>query len=74
MHKLQEIPFTTWYTDIHNDLLPINNDNNFSIALSQTLNHAAKPLLRLFIQRKGGLIVSARLILMFKYTICLLWR
>ena len=59
MHKLQDIPFTTWYTDQHNDLLPINNDDNLNIALSQALNHAAKPLLRLFVQRKGKLIISA---------------
>ncbi|KAK3716111.1 hypothetical protein QZH41_019643 [Actinostola sp. cb2023] len=48
IHQLDSTPFTTWYTDIHGDLLPINNDDNLTLALS-----TAKPLLRLFVQRKG---------------------
>ncbi|KXJ17872.1 partitioning defective 6 homolog beta [Exaiptasia diaphana] len=48
IHKLEDIPFTTWYTDIHGDLLPINNDDNLLVAIT-----TAKPLLRLFVQRKG---------------------
>ena len=48
IHKLQTIPFTTWYTDMHGDLLPINNDDNFLRAVT-----TARPLLRVFVQRKG---------------------
>lgn len=42
------MPFTTWYTDMHGDLLPINNDDNFLRAVT-----TARPLLRVFVQRKG---------------------
>ena len=37
-----------------NDLLPINNDDNFGRALK-----TAKPLLRLIVQRKGMKIMSS---------------
>ncbi|KOX69840.1 Partitioning defective 6 like protein gamma [Melipona quadrifasciata] len=44
-----DLSFLIWYTDpTDGDLLPINNDNNLARALL-----AAKPLLRIFIQRKG---------------------
>ena len=44
-----DLNFNIWYTDpTDNDLLPINNDNNLARALL-----AAKPLLRINIQRKG---------------------
>lgn len=44
-----DLNFLIWYTDpTDGDLLPINNDNNLARALL-----AAKPLLRIFIQRKG---------------------
>lgn len=36
------------YADIHGDLLPINNDDNFFKAVS-----SANPLLRIFIQKQG---------------------
>ncbi|KAF5907649.1 partitioning defective 6 alpha-like, partial [Clarias magur] len=36
------------YADVHGDLLPINNDDNFHKALS-----SANPLLRIIIQRRG---------------------
>lgn len=36
------------YADVHGDLLPINNDDNFFKAVS-----SAHPLLRVFIQRQG---------------------
>lgn len=49
IHKLQSMPFTTWYTDMHGDLLPINNDDNFLRAVT-----TARPLLRVFVQRKGS--------------------
>ncbi|KAI2806619.1 Partitioning defective 6 beta [Blomia tropicalis] len=49
-HKLFTIPFTLAYIDpIHGDLLPINNDINFALAIA-----SAKPLLRLVVQRKDG--------------------
>ncbi|KAH7636397.1 partitioning defective 6-like protein gamma-like protein [Dermatophagoides farinae] len=48
-HNLFSIPFCLFYTDpIHGDLLPINNDTNFALAIA-----SAKPLLRLIVQRKG---------------------
>ncbi|XP_001601910.1 partitioning defective protein 6 [Nasonia vitripennis] len=44
-----ELKFDIWYTDpTDGDLLPINNDNNLARALV-----AAKPLLRILIQRQG---------------------
>ncbi|XP_076646667.1 partitioning defective protein 6 [Halictus rubicundus] len=44
-----DLSFLMWYTDpTDGDLLPINNDNNLARAIL-----AAKPLLRIFIQRKG---------------------
>ena len=48
IHKLQNTPVTLWYTDMHGDLLPINNDDNFLRAVT-----TARPLLRLFVQRMG---------------------
>lgn len=48
-----DLSFLIWYTDpTDGDLLPINNDNNLARALL-----AAKPLLRICIQRKGKIIV-----------------
>lgn len=41
------------YADIHGDLLPINNDDNYHKAVS-----TANPLLRIFIQKKGKSIRS----------------
>lgn len=50
LHHTQDIPFLISYTDPKDgDLLPINNDDNFSIALQNS-----RPLLRLLIQRKGN--------------------
>lgn len=48
LHLLQNIPFVITYTDVHGDLLPINNDDNFGLALA-----TAKPVLRIIIQKKG---------------------
>ncbi|OXA62109.1 partitioning defective protein 6 [Folsomia candida] len=49
LHHLEEIPFLVSYTDPKDgDLLPINNDDNLSLALQN-----ARPLLRVLIQRKG---------------------
>ncbi|XP_058801370.1 partitioning defective 6 homolog beta-like [Phymastichus coffea] len=44
-----DLKFNIWYTDpTDGDLLPINNDNNLARAIV-----AAKPLLRILIQRQG---------------------
>lgn len=48
LHFLVDIPFIITYTDIHGDLLPINNDDNFHLALN-----TAKPALRINVQKKG---------------------
>ncbi|XP_015121919.1 partitioning defective 6 homolog gamma [Diachasma alloeum] len=50
-HELgQEQNFLIWYTDpTDGDSLPINNDNNLARALA-----ASKPLVRVFITRKGS--------------------
>ncbi|CAH8437307.1 unnamed protein product [Dicrocoelium dendriticum] len=49
VHQLQTIPFVVQYVDPKNsDLLPINNDKNFAVALS-----VSRPLLRILLQRKG---------------------
>lgn len=52
LHKLTKIEFDILYVDpSDNDLLPINNDDNFGRALK-----TARPLLRIIIQRKGDCI------------------
>lgn len=49
LHRLDNTQFLISYIDPRdNDLLPINNDDNFGRAL-----HIAKPLLKIIIQRKG---------------------
>jgi len=48
LHCLKSVPFIITYTDPEGDLLPINNDENFAVALS-----SAQPVLRLHIQQKG---------------------
>ncbi|XP_063702368.1 partitioning defective 6 homolog beta [Culicoides brevitarsis] len=49
LHKLEDFQFLISYIDpSDNDLLPINNDDNFHRALT-----TARPLLRVIIQRKG---------------------
>jgi len=40
--------FIVAYTDNEGDLLPINNDDNLSVALT-----TARPVLRLLLERKG---------------------
>ncbi|GAB6031815.1 par-6 (partitioning defective 6) [Chamberlinius hualienensis] len=48
-HNLMNISHNICYTDpIHGDLLPINNEDNYSRAIL-----SAKPILRVLIQRKG---------------------
>ena len=48
IHKLNGSSFTVAYTDPEGDLLPISNNENFAKALT-----TARPLLRVFINRKG---------------------
>lgn len=50
IHRIANMEVMIGYADIHGDLLPINNDDNFCKAVS-----TAHPLLRIFIQRQGGL-------------------
>lgn len=53
VHKIPNVEVLVGYTDIHGDLLPINNDDNYHKAVS-----TANPLLRIFIQRKGKHFIS----------------
>ncbi|XP_026882756.2 partitioning defective 6 homolog beta isoform X2 [Electrophorus electricus] len=48
VHRIPNVDLLVGYADIHGDLLPINNDDNYHKAIS-----TAAPLLRLFLQRKG---------------------
>jgi partitioning defective protein 6 len=50
LHRLKSDPFVITYSDKDGDLLPINNDDNFNLALQ-----TAKHILRVMIQRKGML-------------------
>ncbi|KAM4631167.1 par-6 family cell polarity regulator gamma b [Polymixia lowei] len=47
IHRIANMEVMIGYADIHGDLLPINNDDNFCKAVS-----TAHPLLRIFIQRQ----------------------
>ncbi|XP_007951494.1 partitioning defective 6 homolog gamma [Orycteropus afer afer] len=47
-HRLASTDVTIGYADVHGDLLPINNDDNFSKAVS-----SACPLLRVFVQKRA---------------------
>lgn len=53
IHRIPGVDVLLGYADIHGDLLPINNDDNFHKALS-----SANPLLRIIIQRRGKLLCS----------------
>ncbi|XP_040841107.1 partitioning defective 6 homolog gamma [Ochotona curzoniae] len=46
-HHISNTEVTIGYADVHGDLLPINNDDNFCKAVS-----SASPLLRVFIQKR----------------------
>ncbi len=48
IHRIANMEVMIGYADVHGDLLPINNDENFSKAVS-----TSHPLLRIFIQRQG---------------------
>ncbi|XP_066482096.1 partitioning defective 6 homolog beta [Tiliqua scincoides] len=54
VHKIPNVDVLVGYIDIHGDLLPINNDDNYHRAVS-----TANPLLRIFIQRKEDADYSA---------------
>uniref|UniRef100_A0A8C4YZ99 Par-6 family cell polarity regulator gamma b n=1 Tax=Gadus morhua TaxID=8049 RepID=A0A8C4YZ99_GADMO len=47
IHRIANMELMIGYADVHGDLLPINNDDNFCKAVSM-----AHPLLRIFIQRQ----------------------
>uniref|UniRef100_A0A4W4HI73 Par-6 family cell polarity regulator alpha n=1 Tax=Electrophorus electricus TaxID=8005 RepID=A0A4W4HI73_ELEEL len=47
VHRIPGVDVLLGYADVHGDLLPINNDDNFHKALS-----SASPLLRVIIQRR----------------------
>ncbi|XP_064161022.1 partitioning defective 6 homolog beta-like [Anguilla rostrata] len=47
VHRIPNVELLVGYADIHGDLLPINNDDNYHKALS-----TAGPLLRVFLQRR----------------------
>uniref|UniRef100_A0A8C8E2F1 Par-6 family cell polarity regulator gamma b n=1 Tax=Oryzias sinensis TaxID=183150 RepID=A0A8C8E2F1_9TELE len=47
IHRIANMEMMIGYADVHGDLLPINNDDNFCKAVS-----TAHPLLRIFIQRQ----------------------
>ncbi|XP_037540335.1 partitioning defective 6 homolog beta [Nematolebias whitei] len=47
VHRIPNVELLVAYADVHGDLLPINNDDNYCKAIS-----TANPLLRLFLQRK----------------------
>lgn len=47
VHRIPNVDLLVGYADVHGDLLPINNDDNYHKAISTAL-----PLLRLFLQRK----------------------
>ncbi|XP_030645163.1 par-6 family cell polarity regulator gamma b [Chanos chanos] len=47
IHRIANMEVMIGYADVHGDLLPINNDDNFCKAVS-----TAHPLLRIFIQRQ----------------------
>ncbi|XP_064016696.1 partitioning defective 6 homolog alpha [Pogoniulus pusillus] len=48
VHQIPRVELLLGYTDVHGDLLPINNDDNYHKALS-----SASPLLRVIIQKKA---------------------
>ncbi|XP_058847160.1 partitioning defective 6 homolog beta-like isoform X2 [Acipenser ruthenus] len=47
VHRIPNVEVLVGYADIHGDLLPINNDDNYHKAISTAI-----PLLRIFLQRK----------------------
>ncbi|KFV14764.1 Partitioning defective 6 beta, partial [Pterocles gutturalis] len=48
VHQIPRVDVLLGYTDVHGDLLPINNDDNYHKALS-----SANPLLRVIVQKKA---------------------
>ncbi|EPY88327.1 hypothetical protein CB1_000178005 [Camelus ferus] len=64
VHKIPNVDVLVGYADIHGDLLPINNDDNYHKAVS-----TANPLLRIFIQKKDVDILpeTHRRVRLYKY-------
>lgn len=60
VHRIPNVELLVAYADVHGDLLPINNDDNYYKAIS-----TANPLLRLFLQRKGKRKCSHRNLCLF---------
>ncbi|XP_072917777.1 partitioning defective 6 homolog beta-like [Hemitrygon akajei] len=54
VHRIPNVDVLVGYADIHGDLLPINNDDNYLKAIK-----TANPLLRVFLQRKEDADYSA---------------
>lgn len=54
VHRIPNVDVLVGYADIHGDLLPINNDDNYLKAIK-----TAMPLLRVFLQRKEDADYSA---------------
>uniref|UniRef100_A0A674JJ65 Par-6 family cell polarity regulator alpha n=1 Tax=Terrapene triunguis TaxID=2587831 RepID=A0A674JJ65_9SAUR len=54
VHQIPCVDVLLGYTDVHGDLLPINNDDNYHKALS-----SANPLLRIIIQKRADSSVFA---------------
>ncbi|XP_006002423.1 partitioning defective 6 homolog beta [Latimeria chalumnae] len=54
VHRIPNVDVLVGYTDIHGDLLPINNDDNYHKAIT-----TANPLLRILIQKKEDADYSA---------------
>ena len=67
IHRIANMEMMIGYADVHGDLLPINNDDNFCKAVS-----TAHPLLRIFIQRQGK-INFKKLLLLFVFTLKAYW-
>lgn len=71
-HHISNTEVTIGYADVHGDLLPINNDDNFCKAVS-----SANPLLRVFIQKRGTeeaelvLLLGTRLRNKYSFLFCL---
>ncbi|KAM8751406.1 partitioning defective 6 homolog alpha isoform 1-T1 [Acanthopagrus schlegelii] len=55
IHRIPGVDVLLGYADIHGDLLPINNDDNFHKAVS-----SANPLLRIIITKKGRRVMVDR--------------
>ncbi|KAL2094116.1 hypothetical protein ACEWY4_011428 [Coilia grayii] len=62
IHRIPGVDVLLGYADIHGDLLPINNDDNFHKAVT-----SANPLLRIIIQKREPLVLMKSLPAFLKY-------